>query len=193
MSVRMMRRESGSMSLRDLSSAAGVAIPTLRHYFGARHDVVTAIFEECLRLGRSAMDAQMSSERPFADSIAEYADALYAALVRAREVRLSDILAVSLAEGLMDPRISASTLRHIVDPTVEVLENRLRDHQARGEMRPCDPRAAALMLISPILLSALHQDQLGGAQTHPMSIPDTIDTLVQGFVRAFGVEKNAAG
>jgi AcrR family transcriptional regulator len=185
MTVRMMRREGGSLSLRDLSAAAGVAIPTLRHYFGARHQVVDAIFEECLRLGRAGLDQQRRSEKAFAESIQDYVRALVTALYNGREARLGDIIAVSLAEGLLDPKLSPSTLNHIIDPTVDALEARLTEHIARGEMLDVDTRAAALMLLSPILVACLHQDQLSGATTNPLAMEKLVADISAAFVRAF--------
>jgi AcrR family transcriptional regulator len=185
MNVRTMRRELARPSLRELASAAEVTVPTLRHYFGGRPEVLSAMLEESLRLGREGLDAQRHSDKPFEDSIRDYAKALVRALNAPREVRLGDIFAVSLAEGLLDPSVSHATLNHIVDPTVEALEARLADHMARGEMVQADTRAAALMLISPLLLASLHQDQLQGAALRPMSLDRMADDVAAAFVRAY--------
>ena len=181
----MMRRGSPRPSLRELAAAAGVSVPTLRHYFGPRTGVIDAVFEECLRLGRDGLAAQRESDRPFAESIADYAEALVRALAAERDVRLGDLFAVGLGEGLLDRAISRSALRHILDPTVETLEVRLRSHMARGEMIETDARAAALMLLSPLLLASLHQDQLGGAAERPINQVDFGHTVCAAFVRAF--------
>jgi AcrR family transcriptional regulator len=185
MSRHMMRRVSPRPSLRELASAAGVSVPTLRHYFGARTQVVDAIFEECLNLGREGLEAQRQTEKPFELSILDYAYALIRALAADREVRLGDLFAVALGEGLLDIDLSRSTLRHIIDPTIDVLEARLRGHIARGEMIQTDVRAAALMLISPLLVASLHQDQLRGDTERPMSLPTMTDSIGAAFIRAF--------
>jgi AcrR family transcriptional regulator len=192
MNVRLMRREVARPSLRDLAHSAGVTTPTLRHYFGGRREVLDAILEENLRLGRAGLDAQGVSDAPFADSMREYARNLIRALTADREVRLGDIFAVSLAEGLLDEGISASTLRHVVDPTVETLERRLNGHVERGEMMETDLRAAALMLISPLLVASLHQDQLNGAHYNPLSLLGLADAASAAFVRAFEVKPKDA-
>jgi AcrR family transcriptional regulator len=181
----MMRRETPRPSLRELASAAGVSVPTLRHYFGARPQVIDAIFEECLRLGRDGLDAQRRPEKPFEESIHDYSRALIRALGMEREVRLGDLIAVSLGEGLLDIGISRSTLKHIIDPTIDALEERLRAHIERGEMIDTDVRAAALMLVSPLLLASLHQDQLHGAADRPMRLEDTAESVSAAFVRAY--------
>ncbi len=185
MTLAMLQRSGGSMSLRDLASAAEVSVPTLRHYFGLRQGIVEAVFEEALRLGRQGLDAQRASDKPFDMSIRDYASALTYALDNAREPRLGDLFAVSLAEGLMDAKIARATLRHIVDPTIEALVQRLTLHMDRGDMVRTDARAAALMLLSPILLASLHQNQLNGAQHQPMELANVASTVADAFVRAF--------
>ena len=186
MTVRMMRREVVRPSLRDLAATAEVSVPTLRHYFGGRADLFDAMLAEVLRQGRPGLDAQSHSDRPFADSIRDYAEALVRALAAPREVRLGDVFAVSLAEGLLDPEVSRSTLTHIVDPTLETLEARLRHHMDRGEMIQTDARAAALMLLSPLLLASLHQDQLQGAAVRPIALDELAADLTSAFIRAYG-------
>lgn len=186
MTQHMMRRDSPRPSLRELAAAAQVSVPTLRHYFGARPQVIDAIFEECLKRGRHALDEQSRSERPFADSILDFSRTLVDAMAAEREVRLGDLFAVSLGEGLIDRGVSRSTLRHILDPTVATLAARLRTHVDRGEMIETDLRDAALMLVSPLLLASLHQDQMGGAAESPIRLDHMVERVSAAFVRAFG-------
>lgn len=186
MTRHMMRRDSPRPSLRELAAAARVSVPTLRHYFGARPQVVDAIFEECLKRGRPSMDEQSRSERPFADSILDFARTLVRAMAAEREVRLGDLFAVSLGEGLIDRGVSRSTLRHVLDPTVATLAARLQTHVDRGEMIDTDLRDAALMLVSPLLLASLHQDQMGGAAESPIRLDDLVERVSAAFIRAFG-------
>jgi AcrR family transcriptional regulator len=185
MAVRLMSRDVAKPSLRDLAAAANVTVPTLHHYFGGRAQVVDAILEEQLRLGGHGLAAQRTSGQPFSASVRDYAHALVRALATPRDVRLGDLFAVSLAEGLVDPLISGSTLRHILDPTIETLQARLGDHIARGEMIDTDTRSAALMLMSPLLLASLHQNQLGGARHAPLALEEMADEVSAAFVRAF--------
>ncbi len=186
MSRHMMRRDSPHPSLRELASAAGVSVPTIRHYFGARPQVVDAIFEECLKLGQEGLVAQRNAEKPFAESIRDYSTALIHALAASREVCLGDLFAVALGEGLLDVGVSRSTLRHIIDPTISVLEDRLRAHIVHGDMIDTDVRAAAMMLISPLLLASLHQHQLSGDRDRPMSLSATTEAVSAAFIRAYG-------
>ena len=186
MTQRLMRREVARPSLRDLASAADVTVPTLRHYFGGRREVVDAVLEECLRLGRKGLDAQRTSEKAFPESIHDYAMALVDALRAPREVRLGDVFAVSLAEGLLDADVGRSTLTHIVEPTLVALEARLVEHMRSGDMIETDARTAALMLVTPLLVASLHQDQLNGSVIRPLSTDQLALDLSGAFVRAYG-------
>ena len=185
MAVRLMSRDVARPSMRDLAAAAGVTVPTLQHYFGGRAQVIDAILEEQLRLGAHGLAAQRTSTAPFSNSMHDYARALVRALGANRDVRLGDLFAVSLAEGMVDPSISGSTLRHVLDPTIETLRARLKDHVARGDMIETDTRSAALMLMSPLLLAFFHQEQLGGAAGDPIALEAMADEVSAAFVRAF--------
>jgi hypothetical protein len=100
-------------------------------------------------------------------------------------VRLGDVFAVSLAEGLLDGEIGPSTLRYIVDPSVDVLRRRLDEHVRRGEMIATDTRVAALFLISPLLLAILHQDHLGGREESPINLEAAVEGVCSAFLRAY--------
>lgn len=188
--LHMVQRDGGRASLREMAGAASVSTPTLRHYFGDRTQVVDAVMAEALRRGRPGLDAQRQDDRPFSASIRGYAQDLVTALTAPKSVRLGDLFAVSLAEGFLDPQIAPSTLAHIVDPTVDALQARLAVHVERGEMIPTDLRTAALVLISPLLLTCLHQQQLCGAQVSPLALNTLVDGVVTAFLRAYSVPPN---
>ena len=185
MTVHMARREGARASLREMAAAAEVSVPTLRHYFGDRAQTLDAVLEECLRRGRPGLDAQRFSDKPFALSIASYAADLVRVLGEPKTVRLGDVFALSLAEGFLDPGLGPSALRHILDPTIDALQARLALHVERGEMVPADLRTAAMMLISPLLVASLHQQQLRGERQSPLALDVMTDEVVAAFLRAY--------
>lgn len=186
LTLRMMRREIARPSLRDLAAAAQVSVPTLRHYFGQRAEVVAAVLAEYHRAGRGRLDFIRVTEMAFADSIIDIARRIVRAFGEARQdIRLGDVFAVGLAEGLLDGDIAPSVLEHLIDPTVEALKARLDLHVARGEMIATDTRVAAMMLVSPLLVANLHQDQLCGAAATPLALSDMADEVSAGFIRGY--------
>ena len=185
MTLHMVRREGARLSLRELAMAAEVSVPTLRHYFGDRAQTIDAVLAECLRRGRPGLDAQRRSDQPFDQSVGDYAADLVLALTAPKTVRLGDVFAISLAEGFLDPSMGPSALTHILDPTIEALQARLADHVARGEMIATDLRSAAIVLISPLLMACLHQQQLRGQATSPLVIARLREDVAAAFVRAY--------
>jgi AcrR family transcriptional regulator len=189
---RFVDRGQGRPSLRQFAAAAGVTMPTLRHYFGDRSDVVGAVLEEYRRLGETRLERVATPAGDFASSIRGFARDLVAGLqAQGGPARLGDVFSASLSEGLADPEISPLALRYVLDPAVEALERRLNAHLERGEMRKADLRAAALTLIAPLLLAVLHQDQMQGASVRPVALHALADEVADAFIRAYGAS-NAA-
>ncbi len=184
----IMQRELARPSLRQLAEAAGVTVSTLRHYFGSRAELVSGALE----LMRAEADGRLQTvSQPVGDfetSVRDYVQSLLRAIDAPRRVPLGDLFAVSLAEGLLDPRIGPSTLGFILDPTLDALAARLQAHLDRGEMRPCDVRAASLMLVSPLLLAILHQNHMGGSDCRPLNLNQTTDEICTAFVAAYSTQ-----
>lgn len=175
-------------SLRQLAAAAEVTAPTLQHYFGDRTGVVAALLEEYRRRGEARLTSVSQASHPFAASVREFAQSFVFGMQANSQVRLGDVFAATLAEGLADPQISPLALDNIVDPAVDALVTRLAEHRARGEMIETDLRAAALLLLSPLLLAVLHQDQMGGRGTRHMELGRVADEVAAAFVRAYAAE-----
>jgi AcrR family transcriptional regulator len=174
-------------SLRQLAAAAEVTAPTLQHYFGDRTGVVAALLEEYRRRGETRLGLVSKASGPFESSMREFAHGFVFGLQAGAQVRLGDVLAASLCEGLADPRVSPLALTHIIDPAVDALTARLDEHAGRGEMTETDTRAAALMLLSPLLLAVLHQDQMNGRERRVIELAALADEVSSAFVRAYAV------
>jgi AcrR family transcriptional regulator len=172
-------------SLRQLAVAAEVTAPTLQHYFGDRTGVVAALLEEYNRRAQTRLGIVSKASGAFAASMREFAQSFVFGMQADAVVRLGDVMAAALCEGLADPQVSPLTLVHIVDPAVDALVARLQEHVDRGEMMPADVRAAALMLLSPLLLAVLHQDQMNGRDSRRMELSDLAEQVSAAFVRAY--------
>ncbi|OYW46883.1 MAG: hypothetical protein B7Z08_01615 [Sphingomonadales bacterium 32-68-7] len=181
---RLLARNLAAPSLRELAAAGGVTIPTVRHYFGRREDLIVALLEDLGVQGEAHLAHARDASAPFAESI----ERLVQSILTGLSMGLSEIHALGLREGLRHDRLGPAYLSHVLEPTVLAIEERLRQHQARGEMRPADTRVAALSLIAPQIVAQIHQRELGGCGTRPLNAQSSTREQIDAFLRAYAAE-----
>jgi AcrR family transcriptional regulator len=180
---RLKSAEGGRASMRDLALAAGVSVPTLRHYFGTRDQLLAAVLAHYRRLGLRGLQRAARGPAPtLAASLRSLLDAVDSAFVRGA----GRIHAVGLCGMLEHERLARAYLVEMLEPTLDLIGERLHWHMSRGEMQRGDARNAALALYGPLLLLRLHQNELGGAKHRPTSISAFLDEHVSRYAAAYG-------
>ena len=183
LSARLARLNDTRPSLRQLAAAADVTVPTLRHYFGSREELVEAVFADFNRLGLDYLQSCAKPSGDLTESVHGFLTGLLHAMTDGDN--LGDMFAVGLVEGMLNRRLGPAHLVCLVDPLVDALAERLGEHQARGEMIVVDTRIAALLLISPVVIACNHQNQLFGRRERPLDLDLLVDELASAFVRAY--------
>jgi len=171
-------------SLRAMAQVAGVAVPTLRHYFGGKDAVLTEVFADCHRGGANELKVAATPTGAFRKSIDDLVQHIADGF---RFGRLDRLHAVGLIEGLASSQVALGYLSEILEPTIEAATTRLQSHIDRGEMRPVPARHAAVLLMSPILVLFLHQHGLNGAITYPTDIQAFLTTHADGFCQGYAL------
>jgi AcrR family transcriptional regulator len=179
---RLTQRDAMRPTLRELAAAAGCSVSTLNHYFGKRNDIVLAVFAQSHERGQGQFQATRIPGPDFESSVRDAAALAWKALT---QHGVAGVLAMGMVEGMRDDLLGPAFLETMFEPFVFALIERLDGHVVRGEMRRVDTRMAALSLASPLLLGALHQGELGGAQRYPLDGEAFLDHVVHGFVRAY--------
>ena len=176
-------------SFREMAGAAGVSVPTLRHYFTDREGVLQAYL--VWQGGESARYRPLvaTTEDPFEHSIRRL---LHGSAFGLRDMGRIGTHVVGLTEGLHNARVGPSYLQATLEPLLASVEQRLTLHVARGEMRAVDLRHAAISLLAPLLLAILHQRELGGASVRQLDLDRFLDDHAAAFVRAHAADPPAA-
>ncbi|NJK63215.1 MAG: TetR/AcrR family transcriptional regulator [Synechococcaceae cyanobacterium SM2_3_1] len=177
------RPKSELASLSTLAEAAGVTTPTLRHYFGNRDGLVISLLEKARREGEEYLQHARQSQGCLVVSLRSY----LGDLVDGFHYGLGNLHAIGLTEGIGHQEMGPAYLMLMWEPTLEAVETRLEKHHHNGELRECDLRQAALMLVGPVLWVLLHQYKLGGITTRPLDVEQFLEQQIQAFVRAYGV------
>jgi AcrR family transcriptional regulator len=184
LSARLIQLDDTRPSLRQLAIAAGVTVPTLRHYFGDREDLVQAVLEEFFVRGERYLERGSEPYGELEHSIRAFLGMFSEVLVTGP--KLGDMIAIAFLEGFYSRRLGPAALNYVIEPPLQAMESRLAAHRARGELGDVDLRCAALMLISPLVVACMHQQQMFGAQVRPLSFAPVIDAAVSSFMQAYG-------
>ncbi|MBL8952083.1 MAG: TetR/AcrR family transcriptional regulator [Myxococcaceae bacterium] len=180
----LLTREDGvRASMRQLASAAGVSMATLRHYFPGRAEVVAAVMETWLadgapHLARASLPTSKSVRR----SLRTFLDNLCEGWLR---FGVGAAHATMFAEALSSRALGPAFVNTMLEPLLQSGEALLRHHVERGELQPCDLRHAALTLLSPVVLALFHQDSLLGARCRPLDVTALVPAHVDRFLAAF--------
>ena len=186
--VRLGEPDGARASFRELATATGVSVATLRHYFESREQLI----EEALALvhgdgQRYLLEVATGPLPPLKASLA----GLLMYLGVGFRNGVDRIHAFGLAAGMQQERLGPAYLREVFDPTLEAVEARLARHVARGELIAGDVRHMALMLVGPPLLALLHQGVLGGVHTRPLSYEALCGDHLAAFLRAYATGHEA--
>jgi AcrR family transcriptional regulator len=169
-------------SFREMAAAAGVSVPTLRHYFKDRNGVLQAYLVWQGTEFARYRPLVAASDEPFLPSIQRLLQGAAFGLKDMDRIRTH---VVGLTEGLHNEQVGPSYLQSSLEPLLASVEQRLTLHVARGEMQAADLRHAAISLVSPLLLAILHQRELGGAAVRQLDMERFLDDHASGFVRAY--------
>lgn len=177
MARHLLREDGEPATLRDLSLAAGVTQPTLKHYFGDRDGVVSAVMEAVHReMAPHLVQLGDLGGRSLEESLRVCLEGLVFAW---RRVGFGHLFSSGLAVSLERLRLGQTFVEHVLEPVLQAIEHRLQQHAERGELALVSARHAALSLVSPIFLALLHQDGLGGAKYRSLDM----DALLREHLR----------
>lgn len=151
-------------SLRQFALAAGASEPTLRHYFRDRQGVVIAILEHIHVRALPLWDVIKTGADDTATAVAEYFRVTEAGLTHGGFARAH---AFGLIEGMADEAVGRAYLENLLDPALEAVSAKMDSTPGRPETET-ERKAAAFMMLSPILVMTLHQQLLGGKEASPI-------------------------
>jgi AcrR family transcriptional regulator len=177
-----MRSERPPSSFRSMADAAGVSVPTLRHYFADREGAIGAVLADAHFGGRRMIEVARTPTGEFDRSIRDLVTHIVGGF---RFGGLVDLNALGITEGLGSARLAKAYLDEILEPTIQASADQIAQHVARGEIRDVDPRHAAIALISPLLILFLHQNRLGGSKHYPTDMDRFVAVHTEAFIAGY--------
>ncbi len=150
-------------SLRQFALAAAASEPTLRHYFTDRQGLVIAILENIGGRGQPIWDLVSIPSADPVSALAEYFRVSEAGMRHGGFIRAH---AFGLIEGMGDETVGAAYLSCVLEPALQAIVAKLSGTPGLPDTQEA-LNAAALAVLSPLLVLSLHQDVLGGSRSTP--------------------------
>lgn len=178
-----LRRGTGA-SLREIAEDSGTSLTNLRHYFGDRDRLFTAVLEVAQQEGAPWLDlTPLLAGDDAAEVLGRFFELF---LVGWRHFGVGRIFELGLAEGMGVESRGTATVNHLLEPTLVALEGLLGQLVARGALPAQDLRVAALSLLSPVLVALLHQDCLYGRNCRELDIDAFVKAHLGGWLKGHG-------
>ncbi|MBU1374511.1 MAG: TetR/AcrR family transcriptional regulator [Alphaproteobacteria bacterium] len=170
--------------LEDIARRAGVSKGALYLYFETKEDIFRAVVGQGIAPNVGAVQAMAAAHPgPLADLL-RGVTAHLATVVS--HTPLGGVLKMVVGESGNFPEIARVWHDELVSPALGAMATAIQAAQARGEVKPGDPRIYALQLISPLLVSILHRETFVPVGAEPFDIPAVIaqhiDTLLCGLL-----------
>ena len=160
-------------SLRQFAIAANASEPTLRHYFRDRQGLIISILEHIGLQTRDVWDSVSQGAQNTSSAIDDY--------FRVTQSGFSDggfarAHAFGIIEGMADEAIGHAYLEFLLEPALDSVCQKLAATPG-GPIDRSEQRIAAFMLLSPVLVMALHQQMLGGEGHSPLNAEDFVSQM----------------
>ena len=170
--------------LDDIAARAGVSKGALYLYFETKQDLFAAVVRDAVSPNLAAVEALASAtDMPFV----QVARLL---LGRAAEMMIASpvgpVAKMVIAESRNFPDLARVWHDEVVARMLGVLTGLIERAQAKGEVRPGEPRYHALSLIGPILMGLLWREVLEPAGARPIDLralaQQHIETVLGGLL-----------
>jgi AcrR family transcriptional regulator len=142
--------------LDEIAARAGVSKGALYLYFETKEDLFRAVVEQAIAPNMQMIRAMIAAHPgPFSD-LARAVPERIAALLDSLPV--GGVLKMVIGEARNFPQIARVWHDELVAHALGGLSEAIAAAQARGEVKPGDPRTYALQLISPMLISVIWRE-----------------------------------
>jgi AcrR family transcriptional regulator len=170
--------------LDDIARRAGVSKGAVYLYFETKEDVFRAVVERAISPNVGLIQAMAASHPgPLADLLQGVTGHI-AGLVEATP--LGGVLKMVVGEARNFPELARVWHDELVSQALGAMTVAITNAQARGEVKPGDPRAYALQVIAPLLVGVLWRETFVPIGAQPFDLPalmrQHLDTLLRGML-----------
>jgi AcrR family transcriptional regulator len=170
--------------LEDIARRAGVSKGAIYLYFETKEDIFRAVVGQAIAPNIAAVKAMAAAHPgPLADLLRGVTGHIAGIVTH---TPLGGVLKMVVGEARNFPEIARVWHDELVSQALGTLTGAIAAAQARGEVKPGDPRIYALQLIAPLLVAVLWRETFVPVGAEPFDLPAVmgqhIDTLLLGLL-----------
>ena len=172
-----------SARLEEVAKKAGVSKGALYLYFETKADLFRAVVRDAISPNIERVKAMASPDIPF-----EHAARLGLGMMATHVLtdrRITGVVKLVIAESRNHPELAAIWHETVVEPGVQLMSGLIEKGQARGEIRPGDPRNYAFGLMGPMILSMVWRETFEPIGARPIDVARLVeqhlDTVLRGM------------
>jgi AcrR family transcriptional regulator len=169
--------------LDEIARRAGVSKGALYLYFETKEDIFRAVVGQVIAPNMTAVKAMAAAHPgPFADLIRGVAVSV---AHLGQHSSLGAVAKMVLGEARNFPELARVWHDELVTQALGAIAEAIRSAQARGEVRPGDPRTYALQVIAPLLVGVMWRETFVPVGAEPFDLQalmsQHVETLLHGL------------
>lgn len=172
-----------SARLEEVAKKAGVSKGALYLYFETKADLFRAVVRDAISPNLEQVKAMAVAVAPF-DQAARLGIGMLARKV-VTDRRITGVVKLVIAESRNHPELATIWHETVVEPGVQLMSRLIAEAQARGEVRPGDPRLFAFGLMGPMVLSMVWRETFEPVGAEPLDVgklaDQHLDTVLRGM------------
>ena len=169
--------------LEEVAKRAGVSKGALYLYFETKADLFRAVVTDAISPNIEHVKALASATVPFEQAARMGVGMLARTVVTDR--RITGVVKLVIAESRNHPELATIWHETVVEPGIQLLTGLIKAAQARGEIRPGDPRLFAYGLMGPMVLSMVWRETFEPIGAEPLDVSalaqQHLDTVLKGM------------
>jgi AcrR family transcriptional regulator len=169
--------------LEEVAKRAGVSKGALYLYFETKADLFRAVVTDAVSPNLERVKALATAEVPFEQAVRMGVGMLARHVVTDR--RITGVVKLVIAESRNHPELATIWHGTVVEPGIRLMSGLIAAAQARGEVRPGDPRLFAYGIMGPMVLSMVWRETFEPVGAEPVDVPKLadqhLDTVLKGM------------
>lgn len=170
--------------LDDIARRAGVSKGAVYLYFETKEDIFRAVVERAISPNVGMVRAMAAAHPGPISDLLQGVTGVIAGVVETTP--LGGVLKMVVGEARNFPEIARVWHDQLVSQAIGAMTEAIANAQARGEVKPGDPRMYALQVISPLLVGVLWRETFVPVGAQPIDLPalmrQHLETLLHGML-----------